>query len=253
MMHSDIADTLNYYHDLYNNSDFIESDPVFIPHQFSEKHDIEISGLFAATLAWGQRTTIIKNSMRLMQLMDHAPYDFIMHHSDSDLMRFGNFVHRTFNSDDVLNFVKGLKHIYGNEKNIGSVFENYLNKNPDDVAGAISHFRNKMLQGFKSERTKKHVADPLANSSAKRLCMYMRWMVRKDKRKVDFGLWNIPASVLHCPLDLHSARSARELGLLTRTQNDWKAVVELTENLKLYDATDPVKYDFALFGMSINK
>ncbi len=252
-MNSEIADTLNYYYDLYNNISFIENDPVFIPHQFNQKYDIEISGLFAATLAWGQRTTIIKNSLHLMQLMDNAPFDFIMHHSKHDLIRFQSFVHRTFNSEDVLNFVKGLKYIYTHEKSIGNVFENYLQNNAGDVAGSISHFREKMFKDFKTERSKKHIADPLANSSAKRLCMYLRWMVRKDNRGVDFGLWNIQPSLLYCPLDLHSARTARGLRLLTRTQNDWKAVVELTENLRIYDGNDPVKYDYALFGMSINK
>lgn len=252
-LRNEIAETLNHYYHLYNVRNFIENDPIIIPHQFTKSNDIEISGLFAATLAWGQRASIIKNSMALMQMMDHAPYDFVMNHSETELRIFKTFVHRTFNSEDVVNFVKGLHYIYKNEKSIGSVFEKYLNHNPGSMAGAIENFRSKMIEVFTSKRTSKHLANPLNNSSAKRMCMYLRWMVRKDSSKVDFGIWNISPSVLYCPLDLHSARTARVLGLLLRNQNDWKAVEELTQNLRLLDPQDPVKYDFALFGMSVNK
>ena len=250
---SELKTLLDKYYHLYNTNRFIESDPVFIPHHFTKTEDIEISGLFAATLAWGQRPTIIKNGLKLMQWMDYDPYNFILQHSAADLTRFLNFAHRTFNGVDVLNFISGLNHIYNQEKSIGNLFYEYLKSDQNDLAGAIGYFRNKMIERFTHQRSKKHIANPLANASAKRLCMYLRWMVRKDKFGVDFGIWNLPSSVLRCPLDVHTARASRQLGLLSREQNDWKAVEILTENLKRFDADDPVKYDFALFGMSLNK
>lgn len=239
---------------LYNCPEFISLDPISIPHQFSKKEDIEISGFFSATIAWGQRQTILKNANRLMQMMDHAPHEFILHHSKSDLEPFSKFVHRTFNGEDCIYFIQSLKNIYKNHGGLQKVFSRHLKKPHTDPANAIHQFRKIFFELPHSERTKKHVADPLSNSSAKRICMFLRWMVRKDKRGVDFGIWNsIRMNQLSCPLDLHSGRVARSLGLLERKQNDWKSVTELTDKLKQFDPHDPVKYDFALFGLGINE
>lgn len=237
----------------YNNRQFIADDPVSIPHRFSRKEDIEISAWFAATLAWGQRKTILKNAGLLMQKMDYAPFDFILHHSKKELHLFKNFVHRTFNSDDCIFFITSLKNIYQKHKGLENAFISGINKDDINLARSINHFRKLFFSINHRARVKKHVADPLQNSSCKRINMFLRWMVRKDNCGVDFGLWNISPALLSCPLDVHSARIAREFGLLTRKQNDWKAVCELTENLKKFDADDPVKYDFALFGMGVMK
>jgi uncharacterized protein (TIGR02757 family) len=240
--------------DLYNRPEFIEVDPISIPHQFSKKEDIEISGFFAAMIAWGQRPTILHNANKLMQLMDNAPHEFILHHHKIDLKRFSKFVHRTFNATDCVFFIRTLNNIYKNYGGLQKVFETNLKLSDTNPANTIHAFRELFFKIDHPHRTKKHVADPSANSSAKRLCMYLRWMVRKDKRGVDFGIWNrIKMSQLACPLDLHSARIARSLGLLNRKQNDWKAVIELTDKLKEFDPADPVKYDYALFGLGINE
>jgi uncharacterized protein (TIGR02757 family) len=247
----------------YNSLVFIENDPIFIPHQFSKKEDIEISGFFAATLAWGIRKAIINNGTKLMLLMDNTPYAFVTGADKSDLKVFKKFVHRTFNGTDCIQFIELLKRIYCDEGGLEKVFTDGLNQIPEQkiiqagqysqpLAYSIHYFRKKFLFDLIDTRIKKHVADPMTNSTTKRICMYLRWMVRNDKQGVDFGLWkNISPSLLHCPLDVHSGRVARELGLLKRSQNDWKAVVELTDNLKLFDASDPVKYDFALFGSGV--
>lgn len=240
--------------DLYNCTDFIAPDPISIPHQFTKKEDIEISGFFAAAIAWGQRPVILKNAAKLMQWMDNAPHQFVIHHSAKDLKQFSKFVHRTYNGIDCVFFIRSLKNIYAKHNGLENVFEKSFNKPDGDAGKAISCFRNIFFEIDFPARTKKHIADPLANSSAKRICMYLRWMIRKDKRGVDFGLWKkINMSQLACPLDLHSARVARSLGLLARNQNDWKAVMELTAKLKEFDPADPVKYDFALFGLGVNE
>lgn len=239
--------------DKYNCPAFIADDPISIPHRFSLKEDIEISGFFAATLAWGQRKTILKNADLLLQKMDYAPFDFITNHSKKDLHRFKNFVHRTFNGDDCIFFISSLKNIYQKHHGLECAFAEAIKKEDINLANSIHHFRKLFFSIKHNIRTKKHVADPLRNSSCKRINMFLRWMVRKDNCGVDFGLWNISPSLLSCPLDVHSGRMARELGLLTRKQDDWKAVCELTENLKKMDADDPVKYDFALFGMGVSR
>lgn len=240
--------------DIYNRVEFIFDDPISIPHQFTKKEDIEISGFFSAAIAWGQRPVILKNAAKLMEWMDKAPHQFVIHHSAKDLKQFSKFVHRTYNGIDCIYFIRSLKNIYVKHKGLENVFEESFAKTGGDTGKAISSFRNIFFEIDFPARTKKHIADPLANSSAKRICMYLRWMVRKDKRGVDFGLWkNIKMSVLACPLDLHSGRVARSLGLLTRNQNDWKAVMELTAKLKEFDPDDPVQYDFALFGLGINE
>lgn len=237
---------------LYNQPGFIAGDPISIPHSFSRREDIEISGFLAATIAWGQRQTIVKNGFRLMQLMDNSPYAFVMHAVPSDLKRFSSFVHRTFNSDDVLFFIHALRQIYRNYGSLESAFSTHCKPGDADVYHAICGFRNVFLETDHMQRSLKHLANPAAGSSAKRINMFLRWMVRKDRNGVDFGLWNgISPSQLCCPLDVHSGNTARKLGLLNRRQNDWKAVAELTAILRLLNPADPVLYDFALFGTGI--
>ncbi|CAN5334609.1 TIGR02757 family protein [soil metagenome] len=246
-MINDLAGFLEEKYDKYNRIDFIESDPVSIPHQFSKKEDIEIAGFLAATIAWGQRVTIINNANKMMKLMGNSPYDFVMSAKAKDLKHFDGFVHRTFNSVDAAFFIKSLQNIYKNHDGLEKAFSK------PDCMQAINNFRELFFSIEYPHRTGKHVSNPAENSSAKRLCMYLRWMVRTDKRGVDFGIWNKKLLPFHlmCPLDVHSGNVARKLGLLKRTQNDWKAVEELTINLRKFDANDPVKYDFALFGLGV--
>lgn len=235
---------------LYNTKEFIETDPISIPHKFGRSEDIEIAGFLAATISWGQRTTIIKNGVRLLNLMDDAPYEFIIGFGERELSRFDKFVHRTFNYADLSTFLFALKNIYQTHGGLENVFSRGLKKGNMDVA--IAHFREVFFEVPHDHRTRKHVSNPLSGATAKRINMFLRWMVRADDKGVDFGIWkNINASQLYCPLDVHSARVARKLGLLERTQNDWKAVEELTMQLKKLDPHDPVKYDFALFGMGV--
>ena len=236
--------------DLYNRVSFITTDPVSIPHRFSKKEDIEIAGFLSATIAWGQRPTIIRNALHLLQQMDDAPHDFIQHAGTRELKRLDGFVHRTFNGTDARCFVLALRHIYKKHGGPETAFQTGLKQG--NMHEAISYFRRCFFETTHPQRTEKHVSDPAQGSAAKRIHMYLRWMVRKDKRGVDFGLWKtISPALLCCPLDVHSARVARKLGLLQRTQNDRKAVEELTANLRLLDARDPVKYDFALFGLGV--
>ena len=234
---------------LYNNPNFIESDPIQIPHRFSIKEDIEIAGFLSATIAWGNRTMIIRNASKMMDLMGNSPYDFVMSHSPNQLERFDSFVHRTFNAIDFKTFITSLQHIYTNHKGLEGVFStteaNSMQKN-------ISNFKKKFFEINHLQRTQKHISDPLNNSAAKRINMYLRWMVRNDNAGVDFGIWNtVSPAFLSCPLDVHSGNVARKLGLLTRKQNDAKAVLELDTNLRILDPTDPTKYDFALFGLGV--
>lgn len=236
-----------------NNKAFIGNDPISVPHQFTKKQDIEIAGFFAATFAWGNRTTIINKSNELMQLMDSAPYDFILHHTDSDLKRLNNFVHRTFNSSDLLYFIAALNRMYKGNKSLEHVFIKHSMHQAFTMEQALKDFCVDFFNDeFAPIRTRKHVATPDRKSACKRLCMYLRWMVRDDK-KVDFGIWkNIKPKDLICPLDVHVGNIARQLQLIDRTTNDWQTATELTEVLKQFDKNDPVKYDFALFGMGVN-
>lgn len=238
--------------DQFNRLDFITRDPIAIPHSFTRSYDIEIAGFFAAVLSWGNRTTILSKSRELLHRMDNKPYDFISGHSPGDLKQLEDFAHRTFNSTDLLFFVHRLKRFYNEE---GSLEKAFFKKVDSDTEGALTGFRRRFFDDpFAPPRTGKHIASPEKGSACKRLNMFLRWMVRKDDRKVDLGIWTrtTPAK-LYCPLDVHVARAGRELGLLTRKQNDWKACVELTDNLRQLDAEDPVKYDYALFGAGINK
>jgi uncharacterized protein (TIGR02757 family) len=237
---------------LYNRPDFIPSDPISIPHHFTRHEDIEISGFLVATIAWGQRTTIVKNGFRMMNLMDNAPYDFVMNAGPMDLKRLANFVHRTFNSDDLLFFLESLKSIYQNHGGLEQAFFAGFSDGEKDVYHSIINFRRIFLENPHLIRSRKHIADPATGSTAKRINMFLRWMVRKDNNGVDFGLWNsISPAQLYCPLDVHVGNIARKYGLLSRKQNDWKAVEELTANLRGFDRNDPIKYDFALFGMGV--
>lgn len=232
----------------FNQTSFIENDPISIPHLFSAKEDIEIAGFLAATIAWGQRKTIVTNARKMIQLMDDAPYDFILHHEDKDLWRLKGFVHRTFNSEDFEFFVKALQHIYINQGGLESVFA----RNAENMQQSIHYFKKVFFEIDHPQRSTKHIADPLKKSSAKRINMFLRWMCRNDKSGVDFGIWkSISPKHLMCPLDVHSGNVARKLGLLTRTQNDWQAVEELTYQLRKFDKNDPVKYDFSLFGLGV--
>jgi uncharacterized protein (TIGR02757 family) len=234
----------------YNRSDFIEHDPVSIPHLFTRKEDIEISGFLAATIAWGNRTMILRNANRMMMYLDDSPYDFIMHHSGSDLERISAVIHRTFNSADFIYFIKALNHIYTIENGLEGIFNEY--KTLDSLQPAIHRFRSKFFELPHDNRIKKHISDPLKGSAAKKINMFLRWMIRKDDKGVDFGIWkSISPSILSCPLDIHSGNVARKLGLLTRKQNDSKAVSELDSNLREMDKNDPVRYDFALFGLGV--
>ncbi len=239
----------------FNKPIFIKDDPICIPHLFSKKQDIEIAGFFAAVFAWGIRKTIINKCKSLLQLMDNAPYDFCINHTDNDLKKLEKFCHRTFNATDLLYFVSFLKFHYSKYNSLEVAFFN--NKTIKQFDNVVESSLNYFYHYFFSledvpQRTKKHIASPQKNSSCKRLNMYLRWMVRKDNKGVDFGIWKkISPSQLICPVDVHVARVARHFNLLTRKQVDWDAAISLTEELKKFDNKDPVKYDFALFGLGV--
>lgn len=235
---------------LYNNPNFIESDPIQIPHLFSVKEDIEIAGFLSASIAWGNRKMIINNAKKLMDIMGNSPYDFVMEHEEHHLEKLEHFVHRTFNGGDLKTFVKALQHIYTNHGGLEAVFAK--NQNALSMQNSISEFKKIFFETAHLQRTTKHVSDPNNGSAAKRINMFLRWMVRQDNSGVDFGIWkSIAPSQLSCPLDVHSGNVGRKLGLLLRKQNDGKALLELDTNLRKLDANDPVKYDFALFGLGV--
>jgi uncharacterized protein (TIGR02757 family) len=245
----EIKEFLDLKAELYNRPEFIVDDPVSIPHRYSNRVDIELAAFLAATIAWGQRPVILKNANTLMQWMDHAPYDFIRNANKADLRPFRNFVHRTFNGIDCIYFICALQRMIHTHGSLQEFFEKSFRKK-GDIREVLVNFRTEFFSWSDPGRSAKHLADVSGNASAKRLNMYLRWMVRNDKRGVDFGLWKgIPASALYIPLDVHSGKVARSLGLLKRKQNDWKAVEELTAQLRKFDPQDPIKYDFALFGL----
>lgn len=250
-----LKDMLDRQVDLLNRPGFIEKDPISIPHRFTKKQDIEIAGLFAALFSWGNRTTIINKSLELMERMDHDPHAFILRHGRKDLIGLQSFVHRTFNDTDLLGLVAFLHRHYSTSASLESAFTSDLGKKDEDTGNALRAFHRQVFSGTDiAERTRKHIPTPDRGSSCKRLNMYLRWMVRKDDRGVDFGLWqNISPAQLVCPLDLHVGRLARRFGLLTRKYDDWEAAIELTANLRMLDPEDPVKYDIALFGMGVNE
>ena len=234
----------------YNNATFINSDPIQIPHRYSLKEDIEISGFLTATISWGNRKSIINNANRMMNLLGNSPFDFIMSHKESDLERLQNFVHRTFNGTDLIQFIKSLNHIYTHHVGLEHIFA--LKAEKHSLQNSISYFKSVFFEIEHTSRTQKHISDPLKNSAAKRINMMLRWFVRNDKAGVDFGIWkSLSPSHLSCPLDVHSGNVARKLGLLTRKQNDSKALAELDASLRKLDPHDPVKYDYALFGLGV--
>jgi uncharacterized protein (TIGR02757 family) len=237
----------------YCQRGFILNDPISIPHQFTKKEDIEIAGFLAATLAWGQRVTIINKSRELMTRMDNSPFDFVSKASEKEIGSLASFVHRTFQGEDSMYFITALQHIYRQHGGLEEVFNAGYFPN-HSIKESIHNFRNVFFSFDHFQRTRKHIADPMNGSAAKRINMYLRWMIRQDSNGVDFGIWkNIKTSDLLCPLDLHSGKVARRLRLLDRKHDDWQAVEELTANLRIYDPLDPVKYDFALFGTGVNE
>lgn len=252
-MDKKLIDFLNKKVDEYNQPFFIAADPICIPHSFSKKQDIEIAGFFAAIFAWGNRTTIINKSRELMGLMDNAPYDFCLKHSNNDLKKLLNFKHRTFNPTDVLYFVDFFKHHFSENESLENAFTQSMGKADVNIENALNGFQ----QYFFSlenvpKRTMKHIASPAKKSTCKRLSMYLRWMVRKDKNGVDFGIWkNISPSQLIVPLDLHVSRVAQYFKLIERKATDWQTAVELTNTMKQLDKNDPSKYDFALFALGV--
>ena len=235
----------------YNSLTFVESDPIIIPHLFSLKEDIEISAFLSSVIAWGQRSTIIRNATRLMNIMEGEPYNFIMNFKEKDQSLFDSFVHRTFNGTDCSYFIKALARIYKEHGGLEQIFSRAYSFDLT-TKSAITLFREKFLSYHPDPRTEKHFANPSKGSSTKRFNLFLRWMIRTSSSGVDFGLWkSVPPSALMIPLDVHSGKTARKLGLLKRKQNDWQAVEELTANLRQFDPNDPVKYDFALFGLGM--
>ncbi|MBJ6118941.1 TIGR02757 family protein [Pontibacter sp. BT310] len=238
----------------YNQPAFIPNDPVSIPHRFTKKQDIEISGFFASILAWGQRKTIINNCLKLMDLMDNAPHDFILHHQEQDLPRFLGFKHRTFNDTDLLYFIHFFNWYYSRYESLEVAFTGEHNK-IETQKERLMHFHDLVFSLEDApHRTKKHISTPARKSACKRINMYLRWMVRKDNNGVDFGIWNTmkPADLV-CPCDVHVERVARRLGLITRKGMNWQTAEELTDHLRAFDPLDPVKYDYALFGLGIEE
>jgi uncharacterized protein (TIGR02757 family) len=250
MERADLKAFLDEKTEQYNRPAFIGQDPIQVPKQFYRKENIEIAAFLTATISWGSRPTIIKNAFRLLSLMEFRPYDFIIELKPNDLQVFSSFVHRTFNGNDCIYFMQALKNLYLRHGGLQAVFESGY-RSDYTVKSALIHFHSLFFE-VPGERTRKHVANVGRGASGKRLNMFLRWMVRKDTHGVDFGIWNtIPASALMLPLDVHTGNVARKLGLITRKQNDWKAVEEVTGNLRKFDPDDPVKYDFALFGLGI--
>lgn len=250
MNHGELRDYLESRYQLYHTEAFIDTDPLQIPHRFNRKEDIEISGFLTATIAWGQRATIIKSARKLMHLMDDAPHDFLTTGSHREWDRFQSFVHRTFQPADIHYFLDALRRIYVSEGGLESVFQ--TGYQGGGVFESICHFREVFLQWSPLIRSRKHVSDPARGSAAKRLNLFLMWMCRIDSLKIHFGLWKgISPSELIIPLDVHVGRVARDLGLLKRKQNDWRAASELTERLRIFDASDPTRFDFSLFGIGL--
>lgn len=240
---------LNFKSDFYNNSNFITSDPVQIPHLFTKKEDIEIAGFLTATISWGNRKMIINNASRLMKIMNNEPYDFVMNYQEKHKSLLKNFVHRTFNEIDLNYFIIALQDIYQNKNGLENQF---IVNDTINLQQSISKFKTIFFEKPHQSRTEKHISNPNNNSAAKRINMFLRWMVRKDHKGVDFGIWkNLDSKYLSCPLDVHSGNVARKIGLLHRTQNDAKALQELDSSLRKFCPEDPVKYDFALFGLGV--
>ena len=246
----ELKEFLDHRVDCYNKPSFIGLDPVSIPHRFTVKEDIEIAGFLAATIAWGNRVAILRSAERMMEIMGNRPYDFVINHRDDDLKCIDGCIHRTIFAEDFIYFIEALKYVYTEKGGMEEIFARYQTN--DSLQPAIHEFRRIFFDLPHNGRTERHVSDPFKGSAAKKINMFLRWMVRSDDRGVDFGLWkSVPMSVLSCPLDVHSGNVARKLGLLTRKQSDAKAVAELDATLREMDPADPVKYDYALFGLGV--
>lgn len=252
-MDGELRELLERLHDRYNRPEFIDDDPVSVPHRYTERADREVAGFFAATIAWGNRKAIVRSGHRIMGLMDDAPADFVRHASDRELAMLDRFVYRTFNGSDLRDFVLALRHLEAKFGGLGVFFEGRYEAT-GSIPQVLAEFRSEFFSGDHAPRCEKHLSSVLKGAACKRLCMFLRWMVRRDDRGVDFGLWRrIPMSALYLPLDVHTGDTSRALGLLTRRQNDWRAVEEITAVLRGIDPDDPVRFDFALFGMGIDK
>ena len=245
---SNLKEFLDEKYNKYNTPRFIETDPIQIPHRYTKKEDVEIAAFLTATIAWGNRKMIIRNADRIVNLLDNDPYEFVMNATDDEIESIANFVHRTFNPTDLHFFLKSLRNIYKNHNGLEAVFSKYSG----DIPKALINFREIFFEIPFPERSSRHISNVSKNSATKRLNMFLMWMIRWDNRGVHFGIWNkINPSALFLPLDVHTGNVGRKLGLLTRKQNDWKAVAEITGNLRKFDSIDPVKYDFALFGLGV--
>lgn len=256
MLLSEIKEFLDEKAEKYNQPSFIENDPISIPHQFTTKEDIEIIGFIVATIAWGNRTMIIRSGNEILKIMGNSPYDFIMNYSPDSYPKLAHFKHRTFNAQDLHFFFLSLQNIYNKHGGLENIFTNKISPKTTFMFDSINYFRSVFFEIATevNTRTKKHVSSPLKGSSSKRINMFLRWMVRQDNNGVDFGIWKtIPSSILSCPLDVHTGNVGRSLGLIKRNQNDLKALVELDTNLRIMDSFDPVKYDFALFGLGVDE
>lgn len=252
MDRDDLRDLLERLHDKYNRPEFIEADPISVPHRFSSRYDREIAGFFAATIAWGNRKAIVKSANRMVEYMDDAPADFVRNATETDLKRLATFVHRTFSGGDFMDFVRAMRAMYARFGGIGNFVESrYAVRG--DMTGVLSDFRREFFACGHDPHCEKHFSSIDKGAACKRLNMYFRWFVRRDDRGVDFGEWtSIPMSALYLPLDVHTGNMGRALGLLRRRQNDWKAAAEITEALRAFDASDPVRFDFSLFGAGID-
>lgn len=253
MTRDEMFDLLESLHDRYNTPDFIDADPISVPHSFHTTTDREIAGFMAATIAWGNRRAIVQSSHRMMRYMDGAPADFVANASDREIEALQSFVHRTFNGEDFKTFVRSLRHIISGWGSIGNYFEQRYAE-CGDMRKVFAMFRRDFFAIEHDTHAEKHLSNIERGAACKRLCMYLRWFVRSDERGVDFGLWRkIPMSALYMPLDIHTGRMGRNFGLLSRKQDDWKAVEELTTTLRSFSAEDPVRYDYALFGLGISE
>lgn len=247
-----LRELLERLHDKYNRQEFIEDDPVSVPHRYTDRADREIAGFFAATIAWGNRRAIVRSGHRLMRCMDDAPADFVRNASERELRQLAGFVHRTFNGQDLLDFIRALRRMETLHGGIGAFFESRYEAT-GSIRTVLAGFRSEFFGAEHAPRCEKHLSSVEKGAACKRLCMYLRWMVRRDERGVDFGEWTrIPMSALFLPLDVHAGETGRALGLLARRQNDWRAVEEITSSLRTFDAADPVRFDYALFGAGID-
>ena len=248
----ELRDLLEHLHDQYNRPEFIENDPISVPHSFTLRDDREVAGLLASTIAWGNRKAIVKSAHRMMQYMDNAPADFVRNASEGELARLGSYVHRTFNGEDFKDFVRGVRGMFERFGGIGEFVESRYEAT-GSMAQVLSDFRREFFACNHNSHCEKHLSSIDKGAACKRLNMYFRWFVRRDERGVDFGEWRkVPMSALYLPLDVHTGNMGRALGLLTRRQSDWKATVEITESLREFDAEDPVRFDFSLFGAGID-